>query len=56
MSDLDRRIEVAVASEVEKQLNRERTILKDAGAIALKIIAGSFVLLFAIFTVFGLTT
>jgi len=57
MSDnLDRKIEIAVAAEVEKQLNRERAILKDAGGFALKIIAGSFVLLFAIFTVFGLTT
>ena len=54
--DLDRKIEKAVAAEVEKQLNRERAVLKDVGGIALKIIAGSFLLLFAIFTVFGLTT
>jgi hypothetical protein len=44
--DLDRKIEVAVAAEVEKQLSRERAILKDVGGIALKIIAGSFILLF----------
>jgi hypothetical protein len=54
--DLDRKIEIAVTAEVEKQLSRERAVLKDVGGIALKIIAGSFVLLFAIFTVFGLTT
>lgn len=56
MSDLDRQIEMKVAAEVEKQLSRERVILKEAGSIAVKIIAGSFILLFAIFTVFGLTT
>jgi hypothetical protein len=57
MSDqIESRIQALVAAEVEKQLGRERVILKDAGNLALKIIVGAFGLLFAIFTVFGITT
>jgi hypothetical protein len=49
-------IEAAVANEVEKQLNREREIIKSAGSIGFKIIATSLAVLFAVLTVFSLTT
>lgn len=49
-------IEAIVAAEVHKQLDRERVVLKEAAGLALKIVAGAFLLLVAIFTIFGLTT
>jgi hypothetical protein len=52
----DQAIKSLIAAEVERQLDKERAIIKEASGIALKIIAGAFALLLAIFTVFGLTT
>jgi hypothetical protein len=49
-------IKTMVQAEVREQLDRERAILREAGSLALKIVAGAFALLLAIFTVFGLTT
>ena len=50
------KVEALVTAEVQKQLDRERVVLKEAAAIALKVIAAAFVLLIGIFTLFGLTT
>jgi hypothetical protein len=49
-------IESSVTTEVQKQLDRDRVILRDAANIALKIVGAAFALLIAIFTVFGITT
>ena len=49
-------LQALVAAEVQRQLDRERLILRDAGNLALKIIGGSFALLIAVFTIFGLNT
>jgi hypothetical protein len=49
-------VETLVSAEVQKQLDRERNIIKDAGSLALKIIGGAFALLLGIFGVFSLTT
>ena len=50
-----RRIEVLVTTEVQKQLDRELALLKDAGRVALKVIGVACAVLLAILTVFGLT-
>lgn len=45
-----------ISGEVHKQLSQERETIRAAANIGLKIIGAAFVLLFGIFTVFGLTT
>jgi hypothetical protein len=52
----DPQLQILIANEVQRQLDRERLVLRDAGNLALKIIGGSFALFIAVFTIFGLNT
>jgi type IV secretory pathway TrbD component len=52
----DARIQSIVAAEVQRQLDRERAIIREAGSLALKIVGVAFAVLVAIFTIFGITT
>jgi hypothetical protein len=49
-------LQIIIAAEIQRQLDRERLVLRDAGNLALKIIGGAFALLIAVFTIFGLNT
>jgi hypothetical protein len=49
-------LQILVAAEVQRQLDHERLLLRDAGGLALKIIGGSFALFIAVFAIFGLNT
>ena len=49
-------LEALVAAEVKRQLDTERSLIKEASGIALKIIGVAFALLFGMFTLFGIST
>jgi len=49
-------IKELVQAEVRDQLDRQLTVLREAGGLAIKIVLAAFALLLAIFTIFGLTT
>lgn len=54
--ELQHTIEALVRTEVQKQLDRETSVIKEAATIAIRVVAVAFAILFGIFTVFGLTT